>query len=315
VPPPPASPAEQLDFIKRQANSDTEFSDRDHDLLSRLPGNPEAGSFAEAALFLGVVGAATQPQGILAPSFEEADITDVASSGPKHSAGNGAAMEKMARERGLNLIDALSENIWLKSAAVARRVYQATKVTSDAEDFKRDLIATISREAAKWNNLVNDIGGISEPTPGVISTAPGIATQDNLAPLPQDLPPPNPADLRGGDAVLAEAQSLADRGNFQAAIKKAATVSPTSPMHANAQEKIRDFSNLAVQDLRRKAAQSFQSAMPITDVNIRAQYLEQAKQYLEQAIKEYPQATQLPTVRDNLRVISRDLDKLQAEKG
>jgi D-aminopeptidase len=133
--------------------------------------------------------------------------------------------------------------------------------------------------------------------------------------LPQDLPPPNPADLRGGDAVLAEAQSLADRGNFQAAIKKAATVSPTSPMHANAQEKIRDFSNLAVQDLRRKAAQSFQSAMPITDVNIRAQYLEQAKQYLEQAIKEYPQATQLPTVRDNLRVISRDLDKLQAEKG
>jgi hypothetical protein len=300
---PPPSTAEQLDFVKRQSEPDAEFGERDHEFTGRLPAGAEAGSVTEAALVLGVVGSAAQPLGLGAPTFEESDIAD---GGESHAIGNGMALEKIAKDKGVNLVDALSENPWLKSYGVARRVYQATKVTSDTEDYKREIHAALGREAARWNELANEIGGLGGAA-GVVATPTETA--------PQDLPPPNPADLRSGDAVLAEAQALADRGNYQAAIKKAGGVVPTSPMYATAQEKIRDFSNLAVQDLRRKAAQAFQSAMPVTDVKVRSQYLQQAKQYLEQAIREFPQATQLPTVRDNLRVISRDLEKLQSEPG
>lgn len=40
---------------------------------------------------------------------------------------------------------------------------------------------------------------------------------------------------------------------------------------------MREFSDLAVQDLRRKAAQAYQSALPMTDPKRRAEYLRQAK--------------------------------------
>jgi hypothetical protein len=67
--------------------------------------------------------------------------------------------------------------------------------------------------------------------------------------------------------------------------------------------------------LRRKAALAFQSALPVSDSKTKSGYLKQAKSYLEDAIKNFPDATQLPTVQDNLRVISADLEKLEpAEK-
>lgn len=312
--PPPPTAAEQEEFVKKQSDPDAEFGERGHDFATRLPANPAVGTLAEAAVVLGVIGGATQPLGLTTPSFEESDIGDATHA---KSAGNGMSLEKMSKERGINLVDALNENAWLKSYGVARRVYQATQVTSDSEDYKKEVLAALHREATKWAKLSQEFGGAVIPPPPS-ADVPVAATTGTIPPpveAPQDLPPPNPTDLRSGDAVLAEAQSLADRGNYEAAIKKANAVAPASPMYASAQEKVKDFSNLAVQDLRRKAAQSFQSAMPITDIKVRTQYLLQAKQYLEQAIKDYPAATQLPTVRDNLRVISRDLEKLQTEKG
>jgi lipid II:glycine glycyltransferase (peptidoglycan interpeptide bridge formation enzyme) len=85
-------------------------------------------------------------------------------------------------------------------------------------------------------------------------------------------------------------------------------------MRSTAQEKVKEFSNRGVQDLRRKAADAFQNARPVSDPKARASYLQQAKGYLEEALKDYPDATLLPTVRDNLRMITRDLEQLTGEK-
>ena len=123
------------------------------------------------------------------------------------------------------------------------------------------------------------------------------------------------APTNGDDSTIAEAQKLADASRWQEAIKMASSVGKDHPSHPLAQERVKDYSNKAVQVLRKKAAAAFQSAIPITDAKTRAQYLRQAKTYLEDAIKNYPQASQLPTVRDNLRVISRDLDQLETEAG
>jgi hypothetical protein len=70
-----------------------------------------------------------------------------------------------------------------------------------------------------------------------------------------------------------------------------------------------------VQDLRQKAAQAFQNAMPVADNRAKAVYLKQAKDLLEQALKDYPVADQLDTVRDNLAVITRDLSGIDREAG
>ena len=80
-----------------------------------------------------------------------------------------------------------------------------------------------------------------------------------------------------------------------------------------AQEKLIEISNKAVHDLRKRAALAFQKAGPITDRNTRAAYLNEAKIYLEQALTLYPQAENLHTVRSNLVIIARDLEKLRAD--
>ncbi len=92
-----------------------------------------------------------------------------------------------------------------------------------------------------------------------------------------------------------------------------ARIDNRDPFFDQAREKIKIYSNRAVQDLRQKAAQAFQNAMPVADNRAKAAYLKQAKELLEQALKDYPVADQLDTVRDNLAVITRDLSGIDQE--
>ena len=70
---------------------------------------------------------------------------------------------------------------------------------------------------------------------------------------------------------------------------------------------------MAVQDLRQKAARAFQSSLPVVDIKTKAAYLVEAKNYLEEALKEFPAADHLATVRENLAVITRDLQTISEE--
>lgn len=303
VPVPKASA--QLAFIRKHTSPSAAFGGSEHEFVAALPNQPENGSITEAALAIGLVKTVLHPLHGDQATFQEADITENGEGASR--AATSASLEQLCKERGLSLADALVENPLLSSFGVAKQVMAAMSRSKNSEDFTNEVTVAVRGQANLWAGLAIELGGAT----AVAATEP-LTDSVQSAPEIEDVPP-NPADLRGGDSVLAEAQALADRGNYQAAIKKAGGVSPSSPMHAAATEKIREFSNLAVQDLRRKAAQAFQSAMPITDSKARAEYLKQAKTYLEDAIKNYPEATQLPTVRDNLRVISRDLEKLQAE--
>jgi hypothetical protein len=304
---PVPSPTAQLTFVRKHISPNSTFGGSEHEFVASLPNNPASGSIAEAALALGLVKSVLHPLHGDQATFQEAEITEEGETASKPV--SSSSLEALCKSRQVSLADALVENPLLASYGVAKQVMAATWRSSNSEDFVNEVTVAVRGQANLWAGFAIELGG-----------ATAVATEDQPAPDGGAMPPPvvddvppNPADLRGGDSVLAEAQALADRGNYQAAIKKAAGVPDGSPMHASAKDKIREFSNLAVQDLRRKAAQAFQSAMPITDVKARAGYLKQAKTYLEDAIKNYPEATQLPTVRDNLRVISRDLEKLEAE--
>ncbi|MCX6130965.1 MAG: hypothetical protein NTX25_18145, partial [Proteobacteria bacterium] len=94
---------------------------------------------------------------------------------------------------------------------------------------------------------------------------------------------------------------------------QAARIENSDPFFDQAKEKIKVYSNRAVQDLRQKAAQAFQNAMPVADDRAKLAYLKQAKDLLELALKEYPTADQLDTVRENLAVITRDLSGLERD--
>lgn len=162
---------------------------------------------------------------------------------------------------------------------------------------------TNASEASALTNANTNINANSNA-----SASTNAATE--AAPLPMSA-----ADLRSTDTLLMEAQNLADNKRFAEAILKASMVPEQNPLYSEAQAKIIQFSNEAVQELRKKAAQAFQDAMPVSDPKARAAYLERAKQHLERALASYPHAPeeQLTTVKENLAVISRDLEQIDSD--
>lgn len=289
---------EQLAFVKTHTSPTSDYGEPERNFVAALPANPKPGSITEAAVALGLVKTVLHPRHLDAVTFKETDIA----AGDQGDDVKSPTLEQLARERGVNLPDALVENPLLRGYGIAKQVHQALSMSGGSPDFKTEITLALKREASLWSEF------------GTTLSAPEPTTASTEEPI-DDAAPPNPADLRGGDAVLGEAQALADRGNFLAAIRKAASISEASPMHPMAQEKVKEFSKTAVQELRKKAANAFQSAAPVTDSRTKASYLKQAKTFLEEAIKNYPEAPQLPTVRDNLRAISRDLERLETEPG
>ena len=157
----------------------------------------------------------------------------------------------------------------------------------------------------------------------------GVAVASRIAEGGTDLPvPANPSeaqqagqkgegtivDAEPSTGAISEAQKLAEGGKYKDATIKLRQIAPQSSLYPAAQEKLKSYSNVAVQDLRQKAAQAFQDSLSASDARSRASYLERAKGYLEEAINAFPEAGQLATVQENLSIISRNLEQLPPSK-
>lgn len=285
----------QLSFFKRVVRQNGPFGESDRKyIMESLPKGPESGSVAEAALVAGIVRAVLVP-----PPASSAQTQAQAMS-----------LESMCMDRRLDLPAALSDNVLLQRSDLASQVLKAMQTLPVSDAFKSSVLAALKKQALSWSEVNLAILAM-EPAP-----LPGIPSTETMAASPNSNPSSNSTPLAAGDknyeSLLTEAQSLADKGDYRAAVKKAGEIPEGHPLKAKSQEKVRDYSNQAVQDLRRKAALAFQSALPVSDSKTKSGYLKQAKTYLEDAIKNFPDATQLPTVQDNLRVISADLEKLEA---
>jgi hypothetical protein len=199
---------------------------------------------------------------------------------------------------------ALDRNPFLQLPRVYQFASQAIANLGDPPRDRQNLRELLQQRANTWANLTRSMPGAQAET----DTQPAGSQMESKS---IDLKRYSLADLNRGDSLLRQAQKFAERQEYKRAIKFAGRISNQDPMFPTAKEKIKEFSNRAVQDLRQKAAQAFQSALPVNDRNTKAAYLEQAKQYLVKALEEFPEADQLGTVKENLAVISKDLESLQ----
>lgn len=194
---------------------------------------------------------------------------------------------------------------------IYRQTDQALQRLGNAPRDRELLTKLIQHRANAWSRLL--------PSQENLEAIPQQPEQPSEAPIGQmQIEPPKVgkyslADLNRGDALLRQAQRFAERGDYKQAIQYATRIAQKDPLFPVAFETIKAFSNQAVQDLRQKAAQAFQSALPVNDRETRVAYLEQARQYLVQALDEFPEADQLGTVRENLAVISQDLDSMSGQ--
>ncbi|WP_218110332.1 hypothetical protein [Oligoflexus tunisiensis] len=229
------------------------------------------------------------------------------------------SMEKQFSDLGIDLVSSFHQNQHLKNLPTLALVKKLLEQTNNSVAFQTGMQTIIDQEAQKWAALQKAVQPESPETPET-AAAPAEATAESLPPA-EPMPAAlgevqtGPADLKRSDAILMQSQRLADKGEFKQAIGFAERIDTRDPFFDQAKEKIKVYSNRAVQDLRQKAAQAFQNAMPVADNRAKAAYLKQAKELLEQALKDYPVADQLDTVRDNLAVITRDLSGIDQEAG
>ena len=132
----------------------------------------------------------------------------------------------------------------------------------------------------------------------------GIEKADNISDI---------SDLKSTDSLLMAAQKLADKSEFKLAINQITGIEKFDPFFEQAKEKIKIYSNQAVQSLRKRAAEAFQNSMPLSEAKAKIAYLTQAQNHLEKAIKDFPAADQLERVRENLDIIKRDLVQLEKD--
>jgi len=185
----------------------------------------------------------------------------------------------------------------------------------NSEAFNARLRSATLKQVSEWRNL-------SERYNHELAEVPEIKA------APMDSPPPTGdaaraiiegtsgvSDLHSSDLVINDAGRQADEGQFDQAIETLKRVEKISPLYKLSQEKAKEFANSAVRDMRRKAAQAFSAANQANDAGTKGSYLDKAKSILEEAVKKYPDADQLGTVRENLTVIIRDLDRLRGSSN
>ncbi len=277
-------------MVTRHAMVKDSLDSNERTLMAQLPERPDPGSLEEAAIILAAAKL----------SLDGSDVPSViANSSPSgNDLENMESLEKACTSRDINLVRALNTNPILRSASVHRLIADALLRSKDSAAFAKDVRSAIKAQAEQWQILSTD----QSLFPEAVTTAPAPAMI-------------SAADLRSGDALLMEAQALANQSRYQDAVNRLSLIPEGNPLYPQAQERVKAFSNRAVSDLRQKAAQAFQSSLPVGDAKAKLAYLQQAQRFLEDALNQFPAADHLPTVRENLSVITQDLMELQSQLG
>ncbi len=305
------------DFASRHALSVARLSETDELLLNRMPNHPQPGSIHEAAMVLGIV-KTFSPVNTDTKTFNEQELSDdktnpvEKSQAPENEV---SGLEKAALARGIDLPGAVEVNPFLQSASVVRLITFAAEKGRNSEAFNARLRSATVKQVSEWRNLSERYGQ-------------DLVVAPEIKPAPVDSTPPTGdaaraivegtggvSDLHSSDLVINDAGRQADEGQFDQAIETLKRVETISPLYKLSQEKSKEFANSAVRDMRRKAAQAFSAANQANDSGTKRSYLDKAKSILEEAVKKYPDADQLGTVRENLTVIIRDLERLRGSSN
>lgn len=220
----------------------------------------------------------------------------------------GLSLERTFADLQMDLAAIVASNPHLKNQASLTLAKKILAVTKSSDSYRAGLTAAIKQQGAQWPELLVDEVP-SATNPAASATTPAPATTP-VPPSPEGTPtaPASNLDLMGSDTLLVTAQKLADKRDYKAALEHVAKIKPEDPFHAQAQEKLKQYSNRAVKELRAKAAEAFSNATPLNDSAMKASYLRQAKLFLEQALNDYPAADGLDTVKENLEAVNRGLE-------
>ncbi|MEI6834929.1 MAG: hypothetical protein WCL28_13150 [bacterium] len=322
-----AADAEYSAFFARLVFLENDYTEKDRQILRKIPAAPSGGTIHEAALVVGLLRDVLTPIGVSSRLPDtESPSTRLDSRGnmPTPTATSkfvgSRAIELRAQGVGLDLIGALANNPYLKGRTVYKMAFDALMLGGNSPIFTDNLRATIQSESAGWGQFAIQLG-----------TKGGLTVQDNM-PAPAN----GTTDAQGGNnltlnsqsntsqavsatagltsgsaLLLAKAQELAAKDQIEQAITTAKMVPESSETYSVAKLNIKTWSDRATQDLRKQAANQYRASSGTPDSNGKKVYLSKARTLLEEALTKYPDSSNLETIKENLEIINQELNRLE----
>jgi hypothetical protein len=322
-----AADAEYSAFFARLVFVENDYTEKDRQILLKIPAAPSGGTIHEAALVVGLL------RDVLTPIGVSSRLSDTESPSTRlDSRGNmttptatskivsSRVIELRAQGAGVDLIGALANNPYLKGRTVYKMAFEALMLGGNSPIFTDNLRAAIQSESAGWGEFAIQLGGKGDlkvqdnmPTPssGTTDTQGGnVLTLNSQSNSSQAVSAT--AGLTSGSAMLlAKAQELAAKDQIEQAITTAKMVPENSETYSVAKQNIKTWSDRATQDLRKQAANQYRASSGTPDSNGKKVYLSKARTLLEEALAKYPDSSNLETIKENLEIINQELNRLE----
>ena len=224
------------------------------------------------------------------------------------------SLEQIALDYKVDLVSALQYNHYLQSLNTYDQFFSTIQYEKESL-LAQHLMVIIKKGTRQWLALAKRIQSISPEEVDLLSSLQDTKTSSSekiiLPPLPYEHGPFN--DLQF-EKKMTHINEFISKKNYTKAIELLKTIDQDHFQYSLVKEKIKEASNLAVQDLRKQAAEFFAKAIPITDLKVRATYLKKSQNLLLKVLTQYPEASNIATIRKNLTIINKNLDLLETQK-
>lgn len=308
--------AEYAAFFSRMVVPENDYTEKDRQIFSSIPASPSGGTIHEAALVIGVLRDVLTPIG----AQRELPLSSDGASLSRHS------LQSKTQEKGVDLIEALSSNPYLKGRAIYLMAHDALQKGGNSPSFVQTLYAVIRKETSEWEQFASKLAATSQSsnsaTIATLPASPSAGLGDAKQPLPTPAvtsPNANPVNTTSsgltepsseGAQILAKAQELAAKEQIEQAILAAKKIPQTSESYSAARQNIKIWSDRATQDLRKQAAYQYRASSATNDPSGKRVYLSKARSLLEEALARYPESSNLETIKENLEIINGELNRL-----
>jgi hypothetical protein len=157
-----AAEAEFSAFFARMSSLENEYTEKDRQIFLSIPGAPSGGTVHEAALVVGLLRDILTPVGT-SKSFKSNEIDSAEAGNVKKSAADisvdpgktnsARIVEYRMREKGVDIVSAISSNPYLKSHGIYEMVWNVISIEGNNQIFVQNVSSILKSEVLLWGDL------------------------------------------------------------------------------------------------------------------------------------------------------------------
>jgi hypothetical protein len=297
--------------------------------LNILPPLPRSGSIHEALVVLSSLREnlkqnSTQANLNQLPTTETNGVEKIAPTVNK-------SVESILHANGVILEQVFDAQPALANSYVLKLLWNSSLEEGNSEVFRQRVVAIVKKLTTEWPIVLSSVHvepiPVSQTTTSTVDekSTPAVSADENNLERPvvnldnqtldaasndsQSILPMKSITSSNFSKNVLEAQSFADKDDFQKAVQSTKSIPKDSAEYQSIKEQIVQWSNRGVIELRRKAANDFRTGQNNTNLSTKSSMFSKSRSNLLKALDEFPDATNLDTVRDNLRLVDQELEK------